>query len=45
MSVINRHTTQVVFAYSVEKVRGKQLQSAAESSAKALKEYIANPKN
>jgi hypothetical protein len=44
VSVIDPRTSQVLFAYSVEKVRGHQMQSDAEAFAKHLKEFIEKPK-
>lgn len=40
VSVVDPHSSQVLFAYSVEKVRGHQMQSDAEACAKHLKEFI-----
>lgn len=40
IAVIDRHSSQVVFSYSVDKNRGHQLQSDAEACAKHLKEFI-----
>jgi len=45
ISVVDIHSSQVLFAYSVGKSRSEnQIQSAAEACAKHLKEFIAKPK-
>ncbi len=40
ISIIDAHTSQVVFAYSAAKGARHQMQSTAEACAKHLKEYI-----
>lgn len=45
ISVVDSHSSQIVFAYSVGKsANTNQLQSAAEACAKHLKEFIEKPK-
>jgi hypothetical protein len=45
ISVIDAHSSQIVFAYAVGKAGNtNQIQSAAEASAKHLKEFIEKPK-
>jgi len=44
IAVIDSRSSQVLFAYSVEKDRQHQLQSDAEACAKHLKEFIEKPK-
>ena len=46
ISVIDAHSSQIVFAYAVGKAgsRGNQIQSAAEACAKHLKEFIEKAK-
>lgn len=44
IAVIDPRSSQVLFAYSVEKDRQHQLQSDAEACAKHLKEFIEKPK-
>lgn len=40
ISIVNAHSSQVVFAYAVGKNTNNQLQSTAEACAKHLKEFI-----
>jgi hypothetical protein len=44
ISVVDAHSSQIVFAYAVGKNTNNQLQSTAEACAKHLREFIEKPR-